>query len=56
MTGNDGAQKPKDDERDRRAMEEGRKYVEHMEKVRREKAAQKKRLGLPPDPLWADQR
>ena len=56
MTGNDGAQKPKDDARDRRAMEEVRKYVEHMEKVRREKAAHKKRLGLPPDPLWTDQR
>ena len=41
-----------DEERDRRAMEEVRKYLLHMKKVEQDKAAHKKRRGLPPDPKW----
>jgi hypothetical protein len=38
------------EERDRRAMEEVKKYIQQVKKMRRDKAAYKRRLGLKPDP------
>ena len=38
------------EERDRRAMEEVKKYIQQVKKMRRDKAAYKRRLGMKPDP------